>query len=630
MLGFRSLFRTHDTPELLDVAAQKLFIWLERKGYEGTALIPGPPVEIGENARGSIQHITDNIGSQTMRARIVENTPKGTWTSELTVHSSPNGNRGWVWLDIHKPDAHGWTATPNLARTLVAAVPARDGAHLLGTVPQLVHERDVQSVVDALIDPGRRGLAFVAGTGTTTRSSEWRDVVDGLLDDTVGLANGWVLTADATEKFNYLVGRSHEATAGFLRTYLPKVAVHDPLDGERHRFLTSASIGRDPVRSLRRILGQRAREQMIATRLPDALRDLDRILRREVDTALLADLLPGTTGVAPARPTPSTPTTSTRPLPTSTACPVRPTPVDELDLASSAVEQAPAPLLEPAPAPVPIAAQLSELLRELVGSSDVTMETLTQLGSMARTSQRADAAREQIGVRFDQLRDEVEEAHFERDLAREDLKFEQLEHLNADEERASAERRLRYTQHELARLDHAAAAWSEPELDIRDIRPDTFVDLLERRVELAYVVFTGDATLTQDLDRHGNPGSWAAKTWEALLALEDYARISTTESYARDVNGFLADTPHGCRSFSANRHAATESDTVQNHPRFRKRRELPVPATVDPTEHVFMGAHFKIAQSTTVSPRLHYFDATATVGLVYVGYIGPHLPTAAS
>jgi len=28
MLGFRSLFRTHDTPELLDVAAQKLFIWL--------------------------------------------------------------------------------------------------------------------------------------------------------------------------------------------------------------------------------------------------------------------------------------------------------------------------------------------------------------------------------------------------------------------------------------------------------------------------------------------------------------------------------------------------------------------------------------------------------------------------
>ncbi len=43
-----------------------------------------------------------------------------------------------------------------------------------------------------------------------------------------------------------------------------------------------------------------------------------------------------------------------------------------------------------------------------------------------------------------------------------------------------------------------------------------------------------------------------------------------------------------------------------------------------------MGAHFKIAQSTTVSPRLDYLDATATAGVIYIGYLGPHLPTAAS
>ena len=56
-------------------------------------------------------------------------------------------------------------------------------------------------------------------------------------------------------------------------------------------------------------------------------------------------------------------------------------------------------------------------------------------------------------------------------------------------------------------------------------------------------------------------------------------------------------------------------------------RELPVPTYVSSTGSVFMGAHFKIAQSGLVSPRLHYYDATGIDGNVYVGYIGPHLPT---
>ncbi|MDQ1306785.1 MAG: hypothetical protein QG671_2617, partial [Actinomycetota bacterium] len=38
-------------------------------------------------------------------------------------------------------------------------------------------------------------------------------------------------------------------------------------------------------------------------------------------------------------------------------------------------------------------------------------------------------------------------------------------------------------------------------------------------------------------------------------------------------------------------------------------------------------AHFKIIQSGLISPRLHYYDATAVDGTVYVGYLGPHLPT---
>jgi hypothetical protein len=40
-----------------------------------------------------------------------------------------------------------------------------------------------------------------------------------------------------------------------------------------------------------------------------------------------------------------------------------------------------------------------------------------------------------------------------------------------------------------------------------------------------------------------------------------------------------------------------------------------------------MEAHFKIAKSATITPRMHYFDDTARSGQVYVGYIGRHLPS---
>jgi hypothetical protein len=50
----------------------------------------------------------------------------------------------------------------------------------------------------------------------------------------------------------------------------------------------------------------------------------------------------------------------------------------------------------------------------------------------------------------------------------------------------------------------------------------------------------------------------------------------------------------------------------------------------DPSGSAFMGAHFKIAQSATISPRVHYLDATTRTKVVYVGYVGPHLPLSTS
>src|SRR5690606_17160308 len=107
----------------------------------------------------------------------------------------------------------------------------------------------------------------------------------------------------------------------------------------------------------------------------------------------------------------------------------------------------------------------------------------------------------------------------------------------------------------------------------------------------------------------------------------DYARESVAGRCPTDVEGYLRQLPAGCRGYSANKHAPTESVTTQSIPRFRRARLFPVPATVDRRGQAMMNAHFRIAQSGLLSPRLHYLDDTARTGKVYVGYIGPHLPT---
>jgi hypothetical protein len=41
-----------------------------------------------------------------------------------------------------------------------------------------------------------------------------------------------------------------------------------------------------------------------------------------------------------------------------------------------------------------------------------------------------------------------------------------------------------------------------------------------------------------------------------------------------------------------------------------------------------MGAHFKIARKGLVSPRMYYYDDAGQTEMIYVGYLGKHLPNA--
>src|SRR5699024_6872242 len=71
-----------------------------------------------------------------------------------------------------------------------------------------------------------------------------------------------------------------------------------------------------------------------------------------------------------------------------------------------------------------------------------------------------------------------------------------------------------------------------------------------------------------------------------------------------------------------------ETTHTASSPEFRQARTFRVPVEVDPDGSAYFGAHVRIEPGrTSPAPRLHYYDDSAGSGKVYVGYLGPHLPS---
>ncbi|GGK35592.1 hypothetical protein GCM10010124_30390 [Pilimelia terevasa] len=156
----------------------------------------------------------------------------------------------------------------------------------------------------------------------------------------------------------------------------------------------------------------------------------------------------------------------------------------------------------------------------------------------------------------------------------------------------------------------------------------SFAELLDRVGQLdPHVTFAGDQSICLDLDEQPHSSAWAQVAWQGLLALADYARASGQGVFAGDFKSWCEKPPDGdWYALSAGKVARDESLTVRRNPKFHQARVFAVPRTVDPGGRVFMGAHIKLGNSTTVAPRMHFHDASHGAGVVYVGYIGPHLP----
>ncbi|GAA3491754.1 hypothetical protein [Streptomyces cremeus] len=156
-------------------------------------------------------------------------------------------------------------------------------------------------------------------------------------------------------------------------------------------------------------------------------------------------------------------------------------------------------------------------------------------------------------------------------------------------------------------------------------RPTTFEQLIQRIGELKSIRFTGNKKITHALDEH-SASNWVDMAWDALLALDDFATASAAGTAGGDFRAWCSSPSADAHPFPAGKVKMRESDTVANNRTWRRERTFPVPAQVDAAEEVYMQAHLRIGGGNTVAPRLHFHDdGPGETGLLYVGYIGPHL-----
>lgn len=615
MLGYRSLFNVEaDGRDVTTEVLAQAHSWLRSKGYDADRLAVNADVAlVAPHAQAVITSEASRDGSHSSLFSLREaHRDNGTWITQVVVHvPGRERDEAWVWIEVEKEGFEEiWAARPRLAKMILDVLPGDDHGARLTSQPTLVDADGVEHLVPVLMSRERRGQVFVAGSSDELPIQKWTTYISGLLGETVGLSAGYVLDGEATARLANIVGERHAVRPGTLRTYLPGLDPSSDLDSLRHRFLTTETILRTPAGRIRRSLGRRAREIALTTRVPRSAVRVESRLLAATDARVLQ-----------WRPTALVEDRGARLEGTQTGLRATEEP--------SVLAEPTGELKQPASAAAEVASDLAGLARELF---DANLD-----GALLRrlAKERQDAvvvAAENVGLksaaaRAQGLNDRVLRLQRKLEEVRAEAQDALLEWALADAEVTERDRLIHTLRLRLMESGQAEAAWEEAAAPSqRDVAPESFAELLVRIETLEHVIFTGRPEPCDELDEKVPVGA-SGKAWNALLALDDYGRAKAAGEVSGAIHQYLMQPPAGYAGFSANRHAATESEDVQTNPKFRDARVFPVPKNIAAAGATFMGAHFKLAQLGMISPRLHYFDATSIDGRIYVGYIGPHLPT---
>ncbi|HET9873190.1 MAG TPA: hypothetical protein VFP89_11440 [Propionibacteriaceae bacterium] len=262
-----------------------------------------------------------------------------------------------------------------------------------------------------------------------------------------------------------------------------------------------------------------------------------------------------------------------------------------------------------APIPFDLERRRSAAMARLVATdNEIDLPSAMQL--LEEESQRAN----DLGNRVKDLEVLLELAYEEQDAALSELD--------------NAHSQVRYLQRAFQERGEVPIVEAEED---EDWHPDSCVDaLVAARESLSYLIIGADEDQCAALDAQQKRGIWAKKIWSALRALNDYCRVKADGRFQGDIAMYRDDTPGSAVPMLAE-YAPTESQSTTNNPALKALRSFPVPFQVEASGKVYMEQHVKIDKGGRSAPRIHiYDDSGGSTQRIYVGYVGPHLPTSSS
>jgi len=621
MLGYRAFFEVKPAssePDLHEMALSQVRSWLNgRRNSLDVDLMGEGITEFNETTRAVLlRRVDDRNADVTTRFRLTEQKPEGLWVTDLLVRTSLR-EPGWIRLDVHDPQSGAeedsgvkrWTAVPGIARYLLETVSATDGQLSLTSEPISLGIDDIETYHDILMDEARRSLAVFAGSDRSIDQVAWRGTVSAVFKDAVGQAGVYFLTPELTAEVNRLMPE-HQIPAGGFRLAYPGTdpAVHPRSQGSL--AIWPRVIQERGEHRVGRRIGWLARERQLAAPIPREVLRVERVMDDFEQERVLTLWVTGQV----ARPLPASPDVKA---------------AQDLELEKLIRGNSLTPNWEAlefdtprlTPDLVGVLESLREGVRRLVGETYSLGDGLDYLMLLAEETEEAWKNSRSLERTVDDTRKRLTDTREEVD--RLTLLLEE-----GDEERADVEQRLdgaedkvRYLQRRLRDANLHADAYAEVPQDQVTKLPSDFEELLLMMGDLTNLRFVGSENSVLELNNSRGRANVAGKAFKGLLALNDFVQSKIEGVFSGSFATYVKNTPEGYRAWSAERQADHESETTGNSKRLSFERTFVVPG-VGP---VYMESHLKVTKQRSISPRIHYYDASELDRLVYIGYVGPHL-----
>jgi hypothetical protein len=644
---YQAVLRDRSTP--ISIPLRRTFSnWIVEKGF--------PPADAGRaktETEVNGARLTMERRGDCGRYTLDEPCGEGHLRTQVTYAESVPGMTGWVvvTVDQHGEGEPAVANAPGFLQAYLRTARITDGGVHVEDGPVVLDEDDVHRFVRMMTEPRRR-VPIVVVSVDTQNPGAGRTRADYLAGAVAG-AGLVVQLADlrTQERFNKAMGKELGVFGGGVRTYLTPFDPAEERYPYRHPPMGIGMIRNQGTAALDRVvdgvIGETAHRK-----LPEDVQQTLRVVCRVL--AGRAELREIAAAVAP------------RPVKADSAreelrrqmmaMTQRLTPyvveavIDEPEAEKPVIAEA-GIAVESEPIPTASTPDLADLaqtvadtvITELRGELETALKLATSSATSGSDSGRLLREIRTLGAHLSGLRDVVTERRGDEPLVETEgesgrlateLKGLREEHRLLQEEYAEAVTSARKLSDRVRWLERTLAEAGQPVYGMTEegpiFEPANLTEVLfEARESLCHLVIgdTDSAAARLDLDHPAQCRTWAAKAWDALRALDDFAKARSRGEFAGGFHDWCAHGSPGRFTIPTGMLSMRESKTVASRPKFSAPRTFAIPPEVNPCGQILMEAHVKLRSVGYPAPRMYFHDDSGgATGKIWIGYLGDHLP----